>query len=287
MTAPARGAVALAAVLAGCAADDIVMYRARALHESKPAEGGAAFDAGEPPAVESGGHTSPSGGTTSNPRPAGMGGAGIPVRPPPPPSGGTGGGSAAGGSGAASGAPPTGGASSGGASPSGGFPGLPVTCTAATDCPSGWTCAKLDCANPTGVCQVRPLLCDGTVLPVCGCDGVTYWNDCIRQQNGVAASMLGQCTRTALPCSQGSDCKVPGASCARLDPTPSGGCGTPGPGTCWVTPSDCATTPTAQAWTSCQQPGTGQPPQHTCTNTCEAIRSEQLHVLATPGVGCH
>ena len=288
MTSLTRAVFALAALLAGCAADDIVVYRTRALRAGgAPAEGGAPEDASAPLAVASGGTTNASGGTTSN-RPSLVGGAPpIPTRPPPPPGGG-GGTSPAGGSGGASGASLMGGAPSGGTFSGGGFPGLPVTCAAATDCPSGWTCAKLDCATPTGVCQVRPLLCDGTVLPVCGCDGVTYWNDCLRQQNGVTAGMLGQCTRTALPCTQGSDCHVPGASCARLDPTPSGGCGTPGPGTCWVTPSDCATTgPTAQAqaWMSCQQPGNGQP-QRTCTNTCEAIRSEQLHVLAMPGVGC-
>lgn len=64
-------------------------------------------------------------------------------------------------------------------------------------CPSGEFCEfpQNTCAvaDQTGECRPRPA-CDGTVAPVCGCDGQTYRNDCERALGGVARDHVGPCT---------------------------------------------------------------------------------------------
>lgn len=57
------------------------------------------------------------------------------------------------------------------------------------------------CETPVGFCQVDapgvcvpvPTVCDHTFSPVCGCDFVTYTNDCERRQAQVALLNDGPC----------------------------------------------------------------------------------------------
>lgn len=69
-------------------------------------------------------------------------------------------------------------------------------------CSSGLFCEfeTKGCSMPTarGVCKPRPVSCEAAVNQVCGCDGVTYKNDCNRRQAGQALAFAAACPSTNL-----------------------------------------------------------------------------------------
>jgi hypothetical protein len=71
----------------------------------------------------------------------------------------------------------------------GGFAGL--------QCDAGLFCqnkpGKCGLLDGPGTCTRVPKFCGHFVLPVCGCDGKTYNNDCERQQAMVSQSHPGKC----------------------------------------------------------------------------------------------
>jgi hypothetical protein len=155
---------------------------------------------------------------------------------------------------------------------SGGPPGKP--CSNNDDC-EGWFCEKVGCDAPTGVCQPPPAFPPPEPEPVCGCDGVTYWNDDIRRWFGKSLASPGECRATARACEVGSDCEVPYASCSHLV-SPGEVCNY-GTGTCWVLPPSCADTGDPMIWRLCR-PSDAEPPPP-CVDTCLAIRSERPHAV--------
>jgi hypothetical protein len=52
-------------------------------------------------------------------------------------------------------------------------------------------CGRFD---QTGACARVPQLCPAIVLPVCGCNGVTYTNDCERERAMVSKLHNGRCS---------------------------------------------------------------------------------------------
>lgn len=181
-----------------------------------------------------------------------------------------GGGAATGGSSA--------GAFSAGASGSGSGGGPPlIPCASQLDCKYGWLCEKSACDALMGVCAPRPFVfCPAEPDPVCGCDGVTYWNDCVRRQTGAQLQAPGECGITACRCDVDSDCADDAefAVCARLA---QGGddCHSTESGVCWVLPPQCMPNDVDKpSWRECRPPD--QPPAP-CVDTCQAIASGRLH----------
>ncbi len=69
-------------------------------------------------------------------------------------------------------------------------------CTDNSDCGAGEYCEKAvgDC-DGEGVCIPLPVngACPGVWDPVCGCNGVTYSNNCIATMAGVSIDYYGEC----------------------------------------------------------------------------------------------
>lgn len=76
--------------------------------------------------------------------------------------------------------------------------GAPQTCNNQMACPSGLFC---DMNQPRrclasavgGICIEPPTACDRRYDPVCGCDGMTYGNDCMRRMAKVQIDHVGEC----------------------------------------------------------------------------------------------
>jgi len=168
----------------------------------------------------------------------------------------------------------------------GGFGTGPTKCGDDGDCMLGWQCEKQGCAEVTGVCVPWPALCPPNPAPVCGCDGVTYWNDCIRLKSHARLAAFDQCRATACTCEVGLDCVVPPgtyASCSHL--LPSGAICGHGSGACWVLPPQCDPTADSRMWRECRPPDPGEVPA--CVDTCTAIASEHSYVELHRGDTCN
>ena len=61
-------------------------------------------------------------------------------------------------------------------------------------------------AGRPGSCEPRPEACTGEAVPVCGCDSVTYSNDCSARASGVDVLHGGTCESPPECCSGDEDC---------------------------------------------------------------------------------
>jgi hypothetical protein len=64
-------------------------------------------------------------------------------------------------------------------------------------CDSGLWCQfrpdSCGAADMQGTCAKVPEVCAQIVRPVCGCDGKTYGNDCLRRMAKVSLKAVGDC----------------------------------------------------------------------------------------------
>jgi hypothetical protein len=76
----------------------------------------------------------------------------------------------------------------------------PIACGGAMpfQCPTGQFCqfptgACTGLHGHPGTCTKKPVICPKIFLPVCGCNGKTYGNDCERRAAGVSLRHPGKC----------------------------------------------------------------------------------------------
>jgi hypothetical protein len=68
---------------------------------------------------------------------------------------------------------------------------------AALRCEEGLWCehpgGECNMADGAGMCAKAPEICTQNYQPVCGCDGKTYGNDCMRRIEKVQLDHIGEC----------------------------------------------------------------------------------------------
>jgi hypothetical protein len=151
-------------------------------------------------------------------------------------------------------------------------------CIVNRDCPASYMCGRVQCAAPTGRCEPLPLVCSEVSGPICGCDGVTYWNDCVRRLAKVSSSAAGECYDAPALCGGKDNRACPANTyCAHVSPV--GVCDPMEPGRCWGMPTTCPTGVKIGTY-NCAAP---QEPAN-CVGLCAAIKSELPHVLSAADV---
>jgi hypothetical protein len=142
-------------------------------------------------------------------------------------------------------------------------------CADNSDCHPNEYCDKPTCGDVHGDCRLKPNCMTNDYTPVCGCNGVTYWNDCFRKADGSSAVFEAQECSAAKTCVDASECSPsPYAACARVSSLSCPASGSTG--ACWVMPAVC---PSGQSttWQECSGGA--------CLDYCGAIKSEQPALL--------
>jgi hypothetical protein len=149
-------------------------------------------------------------------------------------------------------------------------------CQRNADCEPSWFCARSRCADASGRCEPRPNACDSQPAPVCGCDGITYFNDCLRRARGVGLRAWGECGREAMGCDGLLFTCPPDAHCGRLITVDSFECPPVPFGKCWMLPFECdPRLRGGDRYIACDRPPM---PGDGCVDLCQAVRRQTPHL---------
>lgn len=156
----------------------------------------------------------------------------------------------------------TGGTGTGGTGTGGTGTGVPCHWNKTDPCGPGMFCDALGCGDghckPVGTTEAQDR------APVCGCDGVTYWNLSVSASHGMAVQSSGVCSPAktcggiaGLPCPAGAACNyhlADKAECGASDLA----------GSCWAIPSTCPQILIGPTQHACQS--------SSCTDECNLIK---------------
>ena len=139
-------------------------------------------------------------------------------------------------------------------------------------CASTEYCDATDCG--AGTCKPRPAS-SSDYSPVCGCDGVSYWNAAYAKSTGASVkSGVGECGATvATTCGSSKKCPHTTDKCNEAHATFAECSGTPS-GTCWSFPPEaaCPVIGGSKNFRACSGGLTG-----TCITECDAIKASKAY----------
>lgn len=132
-------------------------------------------------------------------------------------------------------------------------------------CPDKYFCETPPFACGATVGQCKPIKSAGCELngPQCGCDKITYYNECVREEAHASIAAMGQCGIGAMGCLEADKCPGKNRACSYVSPINffkfidaglvDGGptsCAVPG-GICWSLPEDGTPPSGRQVSTAC------------------------------------
>ncbi len=87
-------------------------------------------------------------------------------------------------------------------------------------CGQGWFCSATTCGSTIGTCEIIGAApCDEATGPECGCDGLNYFNQCLREQARVSRAAVGSCESQIAVTAKQCPCQA-GQFCATISPQP-------------------------------------------------------------------